>query len=86
MASSFMRPPPGDLAAIAREEPMSASLQPAPLARSAQANAGQSVVRRLREAAHARTVRLEPRKRVLVTHLAIVTLTSVAALVSVLAR
>jgi len=86
MASALMRPPPGNLAVIANEEAMSTAAHPASMTRSAQQNSGPSLMRRPREVAQAGTAHLEPRQRVLVTHLAVVTLMSVAALISVLAR
>ena len=85
MARDSMQSPPGNLAVIAIEEAMSTAVHPAPMTRSAQQNSG-PLMRRLREVAQARTAHLAPRQRVLVTHLAVVTLMSVAAPISVLAR
>ena len=65
---------------------MSVAVHPSITQDAPQQNPGPSIMRRLREAVHAGTTRLELRQRVLVTHLAVVTLMSVGALAGVLAR
>lgn len=86
MAQDSMRSPPGNLAVIANAEAMSTAVHSAPMTQSAQEDSGPPVTRRLREVAHASTSRIEPRQRVLATHLSVVTLMSVATLTRVLAR
>ena len=86
MATDTMRPPPGNLVMSAKTEAMSPATNLAPIPQGAQQNSRPSVVQRFREAAHAATTRLEPRQRVLITHLVAITLMSVAALAGALAR
>ncbi|HEY5640676.1 MAG TPA: hypothetical protein VIW01_11570 [Dehalococcoidia bacterium] len=84
MARAFLRLSPVNLALIPHEQ--ATLLHPAPAEQDAQESPDSLAVRGLPEAALAGTVRLRPRQRVLATHLAFVTLMSVAALVGVLAR
>jgi hypothetical protein len=65
---------------------MSVAVHPPRTRDAPQQNPGPSITQRLRAAVHAGTTRLDLRQRVLVTHLAVVTLMSVGALASVLAR
>ena len=86
MATDTMWPPPGNLVVSAKTEAMSPAVNVAPMARGAQKKNSGLVMRRLREVAHARVTRLEPRQRVLITHLVAITLMSIAALAGALAR
>ncbi len=82
-----MRPPPGNLVVLTKEAAVSTAVQPAPRRRvTPRQNSGPPLTERLRESVHAGTARLELRQRLHLTHLTVVTLMSVAALISVLAR
>ena len=82
-----MRSPSGDLAVLAKEADLSTAVHPAPRSRVTPRRAsGPPLAERLCESVDAGTARLGLRQRALFTHLTVVTLMSVAALIGVLTR